>query len=68
MAGARHEPLPDGTRLINNATGADGRWEVNLDMPVDADDRRVEEFVDQLAWSLPELDGQLELRIHNQTG
>ncbi|MFI2662555.1 LpqB family beta-propeller domain-containing protein [Micromonospora carbonacea] len=59
--------LPDGTRLINNATGADGRWEVNLDMPVDADDRRVEEFVDQLAWSLPELDGQLELRIHNQT-
>lgn len=59
--------LPDGTRLINNATGSDGQWEVNLDMPVDADDRRVEQFVDQLAWSLPELDGRLELKIHNQS-
>ncbi|MGC4805035.1 LpqB family beta-propeller domain-containing protein [Micromonospora sp. DT233] len=59
--------LPDGTRLINNATETDGQWEVNLDMPVDADDKRVEQFVDQLAWSLPELDGALELKIHNQS-
>ncbi|MFI0791525.1 LpqB family beta-propeller domain-containing protein [Micromonospora rubida] len=59
--------LPDGTRLINNATESDGQWEVNLDMPVDADDKRVEQFVDQLVWSLPELDGQLELKIHNQS-
>ncbi|NBE81590.1 LpqB family beta-propeller domain-containing protein [Micromonospora rubida] len=59
--------LPDGTRLINNATESDGQWEVNLDMPVDADDKRVEQFVDQLAWSLPELDGRLELKIHNQS-
>ncbi|WP_229399626.1 LpqB family beta-propeller domain-containing protein [Micromonospora okii] len=59
--------LPDGTRLINNATGSDGQWEVNLDMPVDADDRKLEQFVDQLAWSLPELEGRLELKIHNQS-
>nr|WP_320069125.1 LpqB family beta-propeller domain-containing protein [Micromonospora sp. RTGN7] len=59
--------LPDGTRLINNATESDGQWEVNLDMPVDADDKRVEQLVDQLAWSLPELDGRLELKIHNQS-
>lgn len=58
--------LPDGTRLINNATGANGQWEVNLDMPVEAGDRRVDQFLDQLAWSLPDLDGRLELKIHNQ--
>ncbi|MFG1953612.1 LpqB family beta-propeller domain-containing protein [Micromonospora sp. NPDC048830] len=57
--------LPDGTRLINNATETDGQWEVNLDMP-DADDRRVEQLVQQLVWSLPPLDAGLELKIRNQ--
>ncbi|GAA2718611.1 LpqB family beta-propeller domain-containing protein [Micromonospora olivasterospora] len=59
--------LPDGTRLINNATGADDQWEVNLDMPVDVGEARVEQFLDQLALSLPELNGRLELKIHNQS-
>ncbi|MFI6262068.1 LpqB family beta-propeller domain-containing protein [Micromonospora sp. NPDC051006] len=56
--------LPDRTEMINNATGGNGRWEVNLDMSSD-DRARVDQLVTQLAWSLPELDGQLELKIRN---
>jgi hypothetical protein len=57
--------LPDQTQLINNATGADGRWEVNLAMPGD-NLVKLARLGTQLAWSLTELDGQLELKIQNQ--
>ncbi|MCI4064420.1 LpqB family beta-propeller domain-containing protein [Micromonospora sp. R77] len=58
--------LPDKTDLINNATGSDGRWEVNLTMPGATDDR-LARLATQLAWSLPDLEGQLELKIQNQS-
>ncbi|WP_019901852.1 LpqB family beta-propeller domain-containing protein [Salinispora arenicola] len=58
--------LPDRTNLINNATRTDDRWEVNLDM-AGADSARLELLATQLAWSLPELQGQLELKIRNQS-
>ncbi|SCL28258.1 Sporulation and spore germination [Micromonospora nigra] len=58
--------LPDRTEMINNATGSDGRWEVNLDMPT-ADDQRLEQFATQLAWSLAALEGELEIKILNQS-
>ncbi|RIV34606.1 LpqB family beta-propeller domain-containing protein [Micromonospora radicis] len=58
--------LPDRTEMINNATGSDGRWEVNLDMP-GADDTRLDQFATQLAWSLSELDGTVEIKILNQS-
>ncbi|WP_091434937.1 LpqB family beta-propeller domain-containing protein [Micromonospora yangpuensis] len=58
--------LPDGTSLINNATESDGRWEVNLNMTGE-DDNRLDQFATQLAWSLPELQGSLELKIRNQS-
>ncbi len=57
--------LPEGTQPINNATGADGRWEVNLTMPK-ADDFRLARLATQLAWSLPDLNGELQLKIQNQ--
>ncbi|WP_089156725.1 LpqB family beta-propeller domain-containing protein [Micromonospora sp. NBS 11-29] len=57
--------LPDGTRPINNATGTDSTWEVNLTMP-GANAERLRRLGTQLAWSLPELTGQLELKIQNQ--
>ncbi|WP_433271032.1 LpqB family beta-propeller domain-containing protein [Micromonospora vinacea] len=56
--------LPDRTELINNATGGNGRWEVNLDMS--GDDRNgIEQLITQIAWSLGDLSGQLELKIRN---
>ncbi|WP_018254098.1 LpqB family beta-propeller domain-containing protein [Salinispora mooreana] len=58
--------LPDGTNLINNATRTDDRWEVNLDM-AGADRARLSQLATQLVWSLPELTGQLELKIRNQS-
>ncbi|WFE38557.1 LpqB family beta-propeller domain-containing protein [Micromonospora sp. WMMD998] len=57
--------LPDGTRPINNATGADSQWEVNLSMP-GATEARLARLGTQLAWSLPELTGHLDLKIQNQ--
>ncbi|MCX4386542.1 hypothetical protein OG777_06325 [Micromonospora peucetia] len=57
--------LPDGTRLINNATRTDGRWEVDLEMPEGK--AQLEQFGTQLAWSLPDLDGPLEIKIRNQS-
>lgn len=57
--------LPDGTQLINNATSSNGRWEVNLTMP-GANDARLARLATQLAWSLPELTGQLDLKIRDQ--
>ncbi|MDM4722616.1 hypothetical protein QTQ03_24585 [Micromonospora sp. WMMA1363] len=59
-------PLPDRTQLINNATRTGDRWEVNLDMPGD-DGSRLGQLGSQLAWSLPDFDGQLELKIRNQS-
>ncbi|MEH1097751.1 LpqB family beta-propeller domain-containing protein [Micromonospora sp. CPCC 205561] len=57
--------LPDNTRLINNATRTDGRWEVDLDMQ---DGKPLLELLaTQLAWSLEDLDGPLELKIRNQS-
>lgn len=59
--------LPGDTSLINNATGSDGRWEVNLNMP-GANDTRLARLATQLAWSLPEqVTGQLDLKIQNQS-
>lgn len=58
--------LPDGTQRINNATETDGRWEVDIAMP-DENDAKLDRLVTQLAWSLPEIDGHLELKIRNQT-
>ncbi|MGR6317396.1 LpqB family beta-propeller domain-containing protein [Micromonospora soli] len=57
--------VPDGTGLINNVTGSDDRWEVNLTMPAAYDDR-LAKLATQLAWSLQELTGQLDLKIQNQ--
>ncbi len=57
--------LPDRTEMINNATGSADRWEVNLDMP-GADDERLDQLATQLAWSLEDLDGTLEIKILNQ--
>ncbi|MFD0785305.1 LpqB family beta-propeller domain-containing protein [Micromonospora azadirachtae] len=56
--------LPDRTELINNATGGNGHWEVNLDMPGD-DRTQIDQLVTQLAWSLHDFDGELELKIRN---
>ncbi|MEU8162386.1 LpqB family beta-propeller domain-containing protein [Micromonospora sp. SD19] len=56
--------LPDRTELINNATGGNGRWEVNLDMPSD-DQNGIDQLITQIAWSLGDLPGQLELKIRN---
>ncbi|MEU8253749.1 LpqB family beta-propeller domain-containing protein [Micromonospora inaquosa] len=56
--------LPDRTELINNATGGNGRWEVNLDMSGD-DQNGIDQLITQLAWSLGDLPGQLELKIRN---
>ncbi|MBM7080479.1 LpqB family beta-propeller domain-containing protein [Micromonospora humida] len=58
--------LPDRTALINNAVKTDGRWEVNLDLPGD-DRRKLEKLGIQLAWSLSDLDGPLQLTTRNQS-
>ncbi|MFF5171621.1 LpqB family beta-propeller domain-containing protein [Micromonospora sp. NPDC000089] len=58
--------LPDRTALINNAVETDDRWEVAVDLP--GDDRgKLEKLATQLAWSLPDLDGQLQLTTRNQS-
>ncbi|SCF35578.1 Sporulation and spore germination [Micromonospora viridifaciens] len=58
--------LPDGTAPINNATGSDGHWEVNLTMP-GANELRLARLATQLAWSLPDfVAGELQLKIQNQ--
>ncbi|TNH27086.1 hypothetical protein FHG89_19070 [Micromonospora orduensis] len=58
--------LPDRTELINNATGANDRWEVNLDMSGD-DQNGIDQLLTQLAWSLGDLGGELELKIRNNS-
>ncbi|MET8040099.1 LpqB family beta-propeller domain-containing protein [Micromonospora sp. NPDC005215] len=58
--------LPDRTELINNATGGNGRWEVNLDMSGD-DQTGIDQLITQIAWSLGDLPGELELRIRNNS-
>ncbi|WCN82456.1 LpqB family beta-propeller domain-containing protein [Micromonospora sp. LH3U1] len=58
--------LPDRTELINNATGANGRWEVNLDMSGD-DQNGIDQLITQLAWSLGDVQGELELKIRNNS-
>ncbi|SCE71404.1 LpqB family beta-propeller domain-containing protein [Micromonospora mirobrigensis] len=65
LAGAATR-LPDRTDLINNATGVDGRWEVNLTMPGE-DIGKLNRLATQLAWSLGKLPGQLDLKIHSQS-
>ncbi|RLP96291.1 LpqB family beta-propeller domain-containing protein [Micromonospora sp. CV4] len=56
--------LPDRTELVNNATGAHNRWEVNLDMSGD-DQTQIDRLITQLAWSLGDLRGELALKIRN---
>ncbi|SCL19300.1 LpqB family beta-propeller domain-containing protein [Micromonospora inyonensis] len=58
--------LPDGAQLINNATETDGRWEIDIAMSGE-DGAKFDRLVTQLAWSLPDLDGPLELKVRNQT-
>ncbi|MEH0933811.1 LpqB family beta-propeller domain-containing protein [Micromonospora psammae] len=58
--------LPSGTALINNAVETDDRWEVTVDLPGD-DKSKLEKLGIQLAWSLPELDGQLQITTRNQS-
>ena len=59
-------PRPDQITLINNATGSDGRWEVNLRSG--ADDNRLARLATQLAWSVPEqVTGELDLKIQDQS-
>ncbi|MBQ0903060.1 LpqB family beta-propeller domain-containing protein [Micromonospora sp. U21] len=58
--------LPDRTELINNATGANGRWEVNLDMSGD-DQTQIDRLITQLAWSLGDRQGELELKVRNNS-
>jgi hypothetical protein len=58
--------LPDGTQLINNATETDGRWEIDIAMSGE-DNAKLDRLVIQLAWSLPDIDGPLELKVRNQT-
>ncbi|WP_416901008.1 LpqB family beta-propeller domain-containing protein [Micromonospora echinospora] len=58
--------LPDGTQLINNATETDGRWEIDIAMSGE-DGTKLDRLVTQLAWSLPDIDGPLELKVRNQT-
>ncbi|SBT54775.1 Sporulation and spore germination [Micromonospora narathiwatensis] len=57
--------LPAGTTPINNATGADDHWEVNLTMP-GATEFRLARLATQLAWSLQDFTGELQLKIQNQ--
>ncbi|MGW5671341.1 LpqB family beta-propeller domain-containing protein [Micromonospora sp. NPDC003776] len=57
--------LPDGTARIDNATGSDGHWEINLRMP-GVNDAKLAKLATQLAWSLSDLTGQLDLKIQNQ--
>ncbi|MFJ8577116.1 LpqB family beta-propeller domain-containing protein [Micromonospora sp. NPDC093277] len=57
--------LPTDTRLINNATRANSRWEVNLNM-TNATDLKLSRLATQLAWSLQEFTGELQLKIQNQ--
>ncbi|MFE0589726.1 LpqB family beta-propeller domain-containing protein [Micromonospora echinospora] len=58
--------LPDGAQLINNATETDGRWEIDIAMSGE-DGTKLDRLVTQLAWSLPDIDGPLELKVRNQT-
>ncbi|MEU4569396.1 LpqB family beta-propeller domain-containing protein [Micromonospora sp. NPDC023956] len=58
--------LPDGAQLINNATETDGRWEIDIAMSGE-DGEKLDRLVTQLAWSLPDVDGPLELKVRNQT-
>ncbi|MEU7608788.1 LpqB family beta-propeller domain-containing protein [Micromonospora sp. NPDC049204] len=58
--------LPDRTELINNATGGNGRWEINLDMSGD-DQNGIDQLITQIAWSLGDLPGELELKIRNNS-
>ncbi|MEU8209360.1 LpqB family beta-propeller domain-containing protein [Micromonospora sp. NPDC049044] len=58
--------LPDRTELINNATGGNGRWEINLDMS-DDDQTSIDQLITQIAWSLGDLPGALELKIRNNS-
>ncbi|MEU2613340.1 LpqB family beta-propeller domain-containing protein [Micromonospora sp. NPDC007271] len=57
--------LPAGTAPINNATGAGDHWEVNLTMP-GANDFKLARLATQLAWSLQDFTGELQLKIQNQ--
>ncbi|SCL35304.1 Sporulation and spore germination [Micromonospora pallida] len=58
--------LPDGAQLINNATETDGRWEIDIAMSGE-DDAKLDRLVTQLAWSLPDITGPLEVKVRNQT-
>ena len=58
--------LPERTYPINNATGSDGRWEVNLAIPGVVSKDRLARLATQLAWSLGTQTGQLDLKIQNQ--
>jgi hypothetical protein len=62
-------PLPEGSKVTGNVVQAENRLEVPLSGPGGSldDESELELLATQIAWSLPELQGQLELRVRNQS-
>ena len=58
--------LPDGTELIGTVPETGGRLEINLSTKFD-DQARLDRLATQLAWSLPPFNGELEIKIRNQS-
>jgi hypothetical protein len=60
--------LPDGTEAIGNVPQTGNRIQVNLSaLPGPDEAGALNRLATQLAWSLPDLNGELELKIRNQT-
>lgn len=65
LAGAAAR-LPDRTEVIGTVPETEGRLEINLNTPSE-DPAQLERLTTQLAWSLPEVNGQLDIKIRNRT-
>lgn len=62
-------PLPDGTKVVGNVPQTEDRLEVPLLAPAGSldDPGELDRLAVQLAWSLPDFHGNIELKIRNQT-
>ncbi|MFD0822277.1 LpqB family beta-propeller domain-containing protein, partial [Micromonospora zhanjiangensis] len=62
-------PLPDGTKVVGNVPQTEDRLEVPLSAPAGSldDPAELDRLAVQLAWSLPDFHGDIELKIRNQT-
>jgi hypothetical protein len=62
-------PLPDGTKVVGNVPQTEDRLEVPLAAPAGSldDAGELNRLAVQLAWSLPDFHGDIELKIRNQT-